>query len=134
MSIYLGGNDDQKQRYLKALCSGKQLGAWALTEPGAGSDAAHIRTTATRDGDSWLLNGSKMWITNGSFADVLVVFAATDRDQGARGVTANTFAESDALTGPGAQQRRHGRLRSQWSVSEQTYIRLPLSSVTISSR
>jgi len=85
MSIYLSGNDDQKDRYLKALCAGKKLGAWALTEPGAGSDAAHIRTTATRDGDHWVLNGSKMWITNGSFADVLVIFAANDRELGARG-------------------------------------------------
>jgi alkylation response protein AidB-like acyl-CoA dehydrogenase len=85
MSIYLSGNDDQKDRYLRALCEGRKLGAWALTEPGAGSDAAHIRTSARRDGDEWVLNGSKMWITNGSFADVLVVFAATDRDLGARG-------------------------------------------------
>jgi len=85
MSIYLSGNDEQKDRYLPALCAGRKLGAWALTEPGAGSDAAHIRTSATRQGDDWVLNGSKMWITNGSFADVLVVFAATDRDLGARG-------------------------------------------------
>jgi alkylation response protein AidB-like acyl-CoA dehydrogenase len=85
MSIYLSGNDEQKERYLSAMCAGHKLGAWALTEPGAGSDAAHIRTSATRQGDDWVLNGSKMWITNGSFADVLVVFAATDRELGARG-------------------------------------------------
>jgi alkylation response protein AidB-like acyl-CoA dehydrogenase len=85
MSIYLSGNEEQKDRYMRALCEGRKLGAWALTEPNAGSDAAHIRTTATRDGDEWVLNGSKMWITNGSFADVLVVFAANDRELGARG-------------------------------------------------
>jgi alkylation response protein AidB-like acyl-CoA dehydrogenase len=85
MSIYLSGSEEQKERYLNALCAGSKLGAWALTEPGAGSDAAHIRTSATRQGDEWVLNGSKMWITNGSFADILVVFAATDRELAARG-------------------------------------------------
>ena len=95
MSIYLSGNDEQKERYLKALCEGRKLGAWALTEPGAGSDAAHIRTSATRQGDDWVLNGSKMWITNGSFADVLVVFAATDRELGARGGITAFIVEKD---------------------------------------
>jgi alkylation response protein AidB-like acyl-CoA dehydrogenase len=95
MSIYLSGNEDQKERYLPALCEGSKLGAWALTEPGAGSDAAHIRTTATRQGDDWVLNGSKMWITNGSFADVLVVFAANDRSLGARGGITAFIVEKD---------------------------------------
>jgi alkylation response protein AidB-like acyl-CoA dehydrogenase len=85
MSIYLSGNERQKDKYLRALIAGQLWGAWALTEPNAGSDAAHISTTARRDGDDWVLNGSKMWITNGSFADVLVVFAANDRALGARG-------------------------------------------------
>ncbi len=95
MSIYLSGNDDQKDRYLRALCEGRKLGAWALTEPGAGSDAAHIRTMAVQQGDEWVLNGSKMWITNGSFADVLVVFAATDRSLGARGGITAFIVEKD---------------------------------------
>lgn len=95
MSIYLSGNDEQKDRYLTALCEGSKLGAWALTEPGAGSDAAHIRTTATQQGDGWVLNGSKMWITNGSFADVLVVFAANDRSLGARGGITAFIVEKD---------------------------------------
>ncbi|GAB4109651.1 MAG: acyl-CoA dehydrogenase family protein [Roseiflexaceae bacterium] len=85
MSIFLSGSESQKDQYLRPLIAGEAWGAWALTEPNAGSDAAHISTTATRDGDDWLLNGSKMWITNGSFADVLVVFAANDRSLGARG-------------------------------------------------
>jgi alkylation response protein AidB-like acyl-CoA dehydrogenase len=95
MSIYLSGNDEQKERYLHTMCAGRKLGAWALTEPGAGSDAAHIRTSATRQGDDWVLNGSKMWITNGSFADVLVVFAATDRELGARGGITAFIVEKD---------------------------------------
>ena len=95
MSISLSGNDEQKERYLKPLCEGRKLGAWALTEPGAGSDAAHITTSATRQGDDWVLNGSKMWITNGSFADVLVVFAATDGKLGARGGITAFIVEKD---------------------------------------
>jgi alkylation response protein AidB-like acyl-CoA dehydrogenase len=95
MSIYLSGNDEQKERYLHIMCAGRKLGAWALTEPNAGSDAAHIRTSATRQGDDWVLNGSKMWITNGSFADVLVVFAATDRELGARGGITAFIVEKD---------------------------------------
>ncbi len=95
MSIYLSGNDDQKERYLSALIAGEKWGAWALTEPNAGSDAAHIRTTATRKGDDWVLNGGKMWITNGSFADVLVVFAANDREKGARGGITAFIVEKD---------------------------------------
>ena len=95
MSIYLSGSDEQKDRYLAALCEGRKLGAWALTEPGAGSDAAHISTTATQQGDEWILNGSKMWITNGSFADVLVVFAANDRSLGARGGITAFIVEKD---------------------------------------
>lgn len=94
-SIYLGGSEEQKDTYLRALNEGRQLGAWALTEPGAGSDAAHIRTTAELRGDEWVLNGSKMWITNGSFADVIVVFAATNRELGARGGISAFIVEKD---------------------------------------
>jgi alkylation response protein AidB-like acyl-CoA dehydrogenase len=95
MSIYLAGNGEQRDRYLRPLIAGTKLGAWALTEPNAGSDAAHIRTVATKDGDDWVLNGSKMWITNGSFADVIVVFAATDRGLGARGGISAFIVEKD---------------------------------------
>jgi alkylation response protein AidB-like acyl-CoA dehydrogenase len=87
-SIRLAGTAEQKDRYLPSLVEGRTWGAWALTEPGAGSDAAHLRTTAVRQGDEYVLNGSKMWITNGSFADVIVVFAATDPAAGPRGITA----------------------------------------------
>jgi alkylation response protein AidB-like acyl-CoA dehydrogenase len=87
-SIHLAGTSDQKDRYLRPLLAGRKWGAWALTEPGAGSDAAHLRTTAVRQGDEWVLNGSKMWITNGSFADAIVVFATTAPSLGPRGITA----------------------------------------------
>jgi alkylation response protein AidB-like acyl-CoA dehydrogenase len=96
MSIYLGGTDAQKDKYLKALNEGRMIGAWALTEPGAGSDAAHISTTAEHQGDEWVINGQKMWITNGSFADVIIVHAVTDKHKGARGGITAFIVEKDA--------------------------------------
>ncbi len=73
------GSDEQKNRYIAKICSGEYLaGAFALTEPGAGSDPAAMTTTAVRDGDEWVLNGSKIFITSGSFAGVFVVWAVTD--------------------------------------------------------
>ena len=82
------GNEEQKQRYLIDLASGKKLGAFALSEPEAGSDATNQRTTATRDGDFYVINGMKNFITNGAHADVVLVMASTDRAKGARGVSA----------------------------------------------
>jgi isovaleryl-CoA dehydrogenase len=78
----------QKRRYLPQLISGEHVGALAMSEPGAGSDVVSMRLAARRDGDRWVLNGSKMWITNGPDADTLVVYAKTDREAGARGITA----------------------------------------------
>ena len=74
------GTDEQKQRYLPRLVSGEHLGALAMSETGAGSDVMGMRTTAVRDGDNYILNGSKMWITNAPRADVLVIYALTDTD------------------------------------------------------
>jgi len=82
------GTDAQKRRYLPRLARGEILGGFCLTEPGAGSDAAGIQTRASHDGESYLLNGTKSWVTNGGFSGVYVVFAKTDPAAGARGVTA----------------------------------------------
>jgi isovaleryl-CoA dehydrogenase len=82
------GNDDQRRRYLPKLVSGEHVGALAMSEPGAGSDVIGMRTRADRKGDHYVLNGSKMWITNGADADTLVVYAKTDAAAGASGVTA----------------------------------------------
>src|SRR5699024_12249856 len=71
------GNEEQKQKYIPKLASGEYLGAFALTEPGAGSDASSIKTAAKRDGDDYILNGSKMFITNGGAADTYITFAKT---------------------------------------------------------
>jgi len=85
MSILLGGTDEQKRRYLPDLAAGRKLAAFSLTEPSSGSDAASIQTTATKRGDRWILSGTKIWVTNGPIADVVVVYAANDRTKAARG-------------------------------------------------
>src|SRR5487761_2582729 len=82
------GSDEQRRKYLPKLISGEHVGALAMSEPGAGSDVVSMRTRADKKGDRYILNGSKMWITNGPVADTLVVYAKTDRTAGARGITA----------------------------------------------
>jgi alkylation response protein AidB-like acyl-CoA dehydrogenase len=86
--IAMFGNEDQKRTFLPRLVQGEVLGAWGLTEAGAGSDAAGMRTTAVRDGDAWVLNGSKNFITHGRIGGVFVVMAVTDRSKGHRGISA----------------------------------------------
>ncbi|HWN50698.1 MAG TPA: isovaleryl-CoA dehydrogenase [Xanthobacteraceae bacterium] len=86
--IRRNGTPEQKSRYLPKLISGAHVGALAMSEPNAGSDVVSMRTRADRKGDRYVLNGSKMWITNGPVADTLVVYAKTDRTAGARGITA----------------------------------------------
>ena len=85
--VWLFGTEAQKQKYLRAISSGDALGALAMTEPEAGSDAASIITTATREGDGYILRGRKIFITNGETADYYVVTAKTDKTQGSRGIT-----------------------------------------------
>jgi len=80
--IVRNGNEEQKSKYLPNLCSGDFIGALAMSEPGAGSDVTSMKTTATEDGDHYVLNGSKFWITNGPDADVLVIYAKTDLKRG----------------------------------------------------
>ena len=82
------GTEAQKQRFLPGLCSGELVGALAMSEPGAGSDVVSMKLRAEKRGDRYVLNGNKMWITNGPDADVLVVYAKTDPDAGAKGITA----------------------------------------------
>ncbi|MBI1847911.1 MAG: acyl-CoA dehydrogenase family protein [Candidatus Rokubacteria bacterium] len=86
--ILLAGNDEQKRRYLPRLASGEILAAYSLSEPGAGSDAAGLQTTARRQGDRYVLNGTKLWCSNGSNAGVITLFATVDRSKKARGITA----------------------------------------------
>ncbi|GIH64525.1 acyl-CoA dehydrogenase family protein [Microbispora siamensis] len=105
-SINTYGDEDQKNRWLPALTSGQALGCFALTEPGSGSDAAALTTRAERDGTDWVINGSKMFITNGTWADVALVFARTG-EPGHRGITA-FLVPTDT---PGLERRElHGKL------------------------
>ena len=110
------GNDEQKQKFLIPLASGKKLGAFALSEPEAGSDATNQRTMAVRDGDCYILNGIKNWITNGFNADFVLVMAATNPTKGNRGIS--TFVVEKGMTGftVGKKERKLG-IRSSDTVS-----------------
>ncbi len=88
MPILHFGTEEQKQKYLVPLAKGEKLGAFGLTEPGAGTDAAGQQTKAVLDGDEWVLNGTKMFITNGYYADTYVIFAMTDKSLGRKGISA----------------------------------------------
>ncbi len=96
-NLYTNGTEEQRRTYLPNLCSGKHVGGLAITEPDAGSDAAAIKTTAVADGDDYVLNGTKTFITNGSIADVFVLYAKTDPELGTRGIT--TFIVEKAFPG-----------------------------------
>jgi len=87
-NILIGGNDEQKRRYLPDLATGAKIGAWALTEPASGSDAAAMTTTAVREGDGWVLNGTKNFCTNAPHAETFVITAKTDATKGNRGISA----------------------------------------------
>ena len=95
MAIYLDGSEEQKQTYLRPLATGQKIGAFALTEAGAGSDAAAIKTTAVRDGDHYVLNGTKQFITNGDIAGITVVMAVTDPILGAHGGVTAFIVENE---------------------------------------
>ena len=88
LSLARWGSEEQKRRYLPALCSGKLIGCFGLTEPNAGSDPSGMETTAVADGEHWVLNGHKIWISNGGVAGLAMVFAQTDRSKGHRGIGA----------------------------------------------
>src|SRR3989442_4631485 len=88
LPILLAGTEEQKKKYLPRLATGELLAAYSLSEPGAGSDAAGLRTTAVRRGDRYVLNGSQQWCTNRDHADGIVVFATIDPKLRAKGVTA----------------------------------------------
>ncbi len=94
-TIFVHGSDEQRQKYIPKLASGELIGAMGLTEPGAGSDVAGITTRAARRGDRWVLNGAKMFITNGPIADLLLVYAKTDKDAAHAGISA-FIVEKDA--------------------------------------
>jgi glutaryl-CoA dehydrogenase (non-decarboxylating) len=101
VTLFEFGNEEQKKKYLPDLLSGQAIGLFAITEPDAGSDVAAMKTTAKRDGQHYLLNGTKIWITNATVADTGVIFACTDRSQKHRGISA-FYAD---LNQPGLNRR-----------------------------
>jgi alkylation response protein AidB-like acyl-CoA dehydrogenase len=113
--IMLGGNDAQRQRWIPKLASGQWLGAWGLTEPGSGSDAAGARTTAVKKGDTWVLNGSKTFITNGGYADCAVVLAVTDKAKGTKGISAFVVEKGTKGFRPGRKENKLGLRASDTS-------------------
>ncbi|MFN8141241.1 MAG: acyl-CoA dehydrogenase family protein [Solirubrobacterales bacterium] len=110
-AIWKWGSEDQKQRWLPGMAAGELIGCFGLTEPDSGSDPGSMRTTAKRDGEDWILNGSKMWITSGSIADVAVVWATTD--DGVQGFLVEPGM--DGFTAP----EMHGKLSLRASVTSE---------------
>jgi butyryl-CoA dehydrogenase len=108
LPILLAGTEDQKRRYLPGLATGELLAAYSLSEPGAGSDAAGLRTTALRRGDHYVLNGAKQWCTNGDHADVITVFATVDPARRAKGVTAFLVEKGTPGFAVGKKERKLG--------------------------
>src|SRR3954469_18285554 len=106
--IYIAGNEEQKRKYLPKLATGEFIGAWGLTEPGSGSDAGSARMTAVRKGKTWVLNGTKTFITNGHYADVLVVIAVTDRAAHTHGLSAFIVEKTTKGFRPGKKENKLG--------------------------
>jgi len=106
--INLFGNEEQKKKYLAPLASGQTLGAWGLTEPEAGSDAAALKTKAVKDGKHWVLNGTKRFITNGTLAEIHVVLAATDPEEGRKGISAFILEKGMEGFSPGKKEDKLG--------------------------
>jgi alkylation response protein AidB-like acyl-CoA dehydrogenase len=113
--IYLAGTEEQKKKYVSKLATGEYIGAWGLTEPSSGSDAGSARMTAVRKGNNWVLNGTKTFITNGRYADVLVVIAVTDRAAHTHGLSAFVVEKDTKGFRPGKKENKLGLRASDTS-------------------
>jgi alkylation response protein AidB-like acyl-CoA dehydrogenase len=113
--IYKFGTEEQKRKYLIPLAQGKKLGAWSLTEPEAGSDAGGTRSTALRNGNNWVLNGSKTFTTNGHYADTCVAMAVTDKAKGSHGISAFILEKGMPGFRPGKKENKLGMRASDTS-------------------
>jgi hypothetical protein len=125
--IYLAGSEEQKQRYIPKLASGEWIGSWALTEPESGSDAGGTHTRAVRDGDCWVINGSKTFTTNGQVADVCVVMAVTDRSASSHGISAFLVEKGTPGFRPGKKENKLGMRCSPTNEMILTDCRVPAS-------
>jgi alkylation response protein AidB-like acyl-CoA dehydrogenase len=127
--IYLAGNDEQRKKWMPKLTSGEWIGAWGLTEPGSGSDASGMRTTAVRDGNGWVLNGTKNFITNATYANISVVLAVTDRNDQKRGITAFAVEMDQKGIRPGKKENKLGMRISDTAELVMEDCRVPAESV-----
>ncbi|HXJ33627.1 MAG TPA: acyl-CoA dehydrogenase family protein [Candidatus Eisenbacteria bacterium] len=123
--INLFASDHLRKRYLPKLATGEWLGAWCLTEPGSGSDAGGLRTRAVRDGDHWILDGSKMFITQGTVGDVYVVLASTDPEKGTQGVSAFVVERGTPGLGNGRKIEKLGLHSSDTAEVVLENVRIP---------
>ncbi|MBI5020192.1 MAG: acyl-CoA dehydrogenase family protein [Ignavibacteriales bacterium] len=119
-AIYIGGSEELKRKYLVPLAEGKYIGAFGLTETQAGSDSFNLRTKARRDGDDWIINGEKIWITNGPFADIVSIFARTER-----GITAFVVETKSPGFKAGAKEKKMGLRSSATSTLMLDNVRVP---------
>ena len=127
--IYQAGNDEQKKKWLPKLTSGEWIGAWGLTEPGSGSDAAGMRTVAVKDGKDWVINGTKNFITNASYANVAVVITVTDRNDPKRGYTAFAIEMDRKGIRPGKKENKLGMRASDTAELVMEDCRVPASNI-----
>src|SRR5438105_3528367 len=127
--IYLAGDDDQKKKWLPKLTSGEWIGAWGLTEPGSGSDASGMRTIAVKDGDEWVLNGTKNFITNATYANISVVLAVTDRNDQKHGITAFAIEMDRPGIRPGKKENKLGMRVSDTAELVLEDCRVPASNI-----
>jgi alkylation response protein AidB-like acyl-CoA dehydrogenase len=127
--IYLGGNEEQKKKWLPKLTSGEWIGAWGLTEPSSGSDASGMHTTAVKDGDDWVINGTKNFITNATYADIAVVLTVTDRNDSKRGVTAFAVEMDRPGIRPGKKENKLGMRVSDTAELVMEDCRVPSSNI-----
>jgi alkylation response protein AidB-like acyl-CoA dehydrogenase len=123
--IFKFGSEEQKRKYLAPLAQGKKLGAWSLTEPGAGSDAGGTRTTAVRQGNCWVLNGSKTFTTNGTYADICVAMAVTDKSKNSHGISAFILEKGMSGFRPGKKENKLGMRASDTAEVIFTDCRVP---------
>jgi len=123
--IDMFGSEEQKQKYLIPLSKGEKIGSFGLTEPGSGSDAGAMKTSAVLQGDSYILNGSKMWITNADVADIFVVAAITEKDKGTRGISNFIVERNFAGFEVGKKEKKLGMRASPTSMLHFTDCRVP---------
>ena len=125
--VFSHGSDEQRKRYIPKLASGEWIGAWSLTEPTAGSDAAGTRTVAVQDGNDWILNGSKTFTTHGSVGDLTVVFAVTDPGKGNKGISAFAIEAGTPGFHPGKKENKMGLRASDTAEVVMEDCRIPSS-------